>query len=177
MGLDFEDLDDTTRRLMVQEFDEDEASRRVYVSGWFTEEGANRYPALMREAIEIGTDDSLADALGLPGTFVSHYQKRTPSGGVTMAKVPHTAATTFAQGEFNRFYIRGLCLRAIDEAEGNGRVVVYRARESSWARPESEALIGTTLDAQDLLDDLRIHIGEAPTLLPYVNSGLSVRLP
>ena len=32
MGLDLEDLDDTTRRLMAQEFDEDEASGRVYPS-------------------------------------------------------------------------------------------------------------------------------------------------
>lgn len=175
MGLDFGEISGTTRQSMMDELDADETAGRLYLSGYFSDEGRDQYPALIREAIEMGNDDSLASALASPGMFASHYQKATPSGGVTTAAVPRTAATTFAQGEFNRFYIRALCLRAIDGA--GGKVTVYRARESSWARPESEALIGTTLDAADLLDDLRTHIGEAPTLLPYVNSGLSVRLP
>jgi len=84
------------------------------------------------------------------------------------------APQTLAEGEFNRYYIRGLCTRVI--AEGGGPVEVYRVRDSAWVRPGSEALIGTQIDAEQLLDDLRVHIGEEPTLLPDVNSGLSVRL-
>lgn len=172
MALNLENLDEATRPFMLQEFEADVAAGRLYPSRHFSGQGSDRYPTLMREALERGTDETLGAALSAPGLFNSHYTKKTPKGGTTQAAVPHNVATTFAEGEFNRFYIRGLCLRA-----AGGTVEVYRARPSKQARPESEALIGQVLDAGELLEDLRTHIGEAPTLLPYVNSGLSVRLP
>ncbi len=96
------------------------------------------------------------------------------NGKLHTRKMNIRAPQTLAEGEFNRYYIRGLCAKVC--ADGGGMVEVYRARESSWARPESEALIGRRIDAAELLEDLRTHTGEAPTLLPEVNSGLSVRL-
>lgn len=174
MGLNLENLDDTTRRFMLQEFDADDTTGRLYPSQYFSGEGGKQFSELFREAIEHGNDETLGVALSAPGLFETHYLKNTPSGGTTRATVPRTAPVTFAEGEFNRFYIRGLCLRA---ADGEDKVEVYRARSSSRARAESEALIGRILDAAELLEDLRAHIGEAPTLLPYVNSGLSVRMP
>jgi len=36
----------------------------------------------------------------------------TPSGGYTIKHVPHTASQTMADGQFNRFYILGLCRKA-----------------------------------------------------------------
>ena len=173
MGLHLENLDAITRDFMLREFEADEVSGRLNPSNYFAEEGITRFPTLLRDAIVSGDDESLASALSAPGFFRSHYQRKTPSGGTAMSAVPRTASVTFSEGEFNRFYIRALCLRAI---EGGGTVEVYRARASSSARQESEALIGQTLSAADLLEDLRTHIGEAPMLLPCVNSGLSVRL-
>ncbi len=167
MSLNLENLDATTRGFMLQEFEMDETAGRLHPSSYFAAEGIAKFPALLREAIGGGDDESLAVALSSPGIFLSHYRRKTG-----MAKVPRTAPMTFAEGEFNRFYIRGLCLRVGD----GGMVEVYRARTSSSARPESEALIGKSLSAVELLEDLRRHIGEPPTLLPYVNSGLSVRL-
>ncbi len=82
-----------------------------------------------------------------------------------------------AEGEFNRFYARGLCRRAI--AEGIEALVVYRAKEVVNPRAESVALIGKSLPAKQLLEDLRAHIGTdtALGLPPGPNSGLSVKLP
>lgn len=175
MPLDLLNLDAQTRRYVLEEFERDVSGGRLYSSRFFSPEGVARYPDLVRRAITEGSDATLAAELAAtPGMFVSHYEKGTPSGGTTMAKVPVTAPVTTAEGEFNRFYIRGLCRRVIEA--GGGVVEVYRARESSWARPESEALIGARIDAAELLEDLRTHIGEEPTLLPAVNSGLSVRL-
>jgi hypothetical protein len=173
--LNLQNLDDVTREYMLSEIERDTAVGNVYLSAYLSSEGRSEYPDLLRCAVIDGDDATLADALArTPGLFVSHYEKKKPKGGFTIAKVPVTAPTTCAEGEFNRFYIRALCRRVVDG--GGGVVEVYRARESSWARPESEALIGAHLDAADLLEDLRSHIGEAPTLLPEVNSGLSVRL-
>jgi hypothetical protein len=41
--------------------------------------------------------------------------------------VPVTAADTLAEGEFNRFYLRGLCRRA--SAANMAEIEVYRAKE------------------------------------------------
>jgi hypothetical protein len=83
-----------------------------------------------------------------------------------------------AESEFNRYYIRALARRAIEE--GIPELVIYRAKPARNPRPESEARVETTLPAEDLLADLRAHPGdESPTLgVPSgPNSGLSVRLP
>jgi hypothetical protein len=79
-----------------------------------------------------------------------------------------------AEGEFNRFYIRGVCLRAIEE--GMYEVIVYRAKTVEHARAESEQKIGQRVAAEDVLRDLRAHPGvdTALGLPPGPNSGLSV---
>jgi hypothetical protein len=57
-------------------------------------------------------------------------------------------------------------------------VFVYRAKEVVNPRAESVALIGKSLPAKQLLDDLRTNIGTdtALGLPPGPNSGLSVKL-
>lgn len=80
-----------------------------------------------------------------------------------------------ADSEFNRFYIRGLALRAINSGE---TLTIYRARHSDNPRQESEAMIGKRIEAHKLLMDLRNNIGTdtAFGLPPGPNSGLSVKL-
>lgn len=104
-------------------------------------------------------------------------QKKKPGGGYALADVPYTAAGTLAEGEFNRFYIRGLCLRAIEENVPS--LVVYRAKAVTNARSESERKIGAGVSPQSLLDDLRSHarLDTALGLPPGPNSGLSVCFP
>lgn len=174
MPLDLVDLD-TVRGEMLAEVDDDMAASELYLSPRLSPTGRAQYPGLLRTAIESGTDGSLALALQGPGLINDTEQRRTKSG-YTTAKVPVTAPTTLAEGEFNRFYIRGVCRSAI--ADGSMTVTVYRARASATPRSESVALEGTTLDARALLDDLRTHSG-VDTVLglpPGPNSGLSVRL-
>ncbi|MFZ0321604.1 MAG: hypothetical protein WAL56_20940 [Candidatus Sulfotelmatobacter sp.] len=103
-------------------------------------------------------------------------QRRKPKGGYTTAAVPVTAADTLAEGEFNRFYARGLCRRA--KVEGGSELKVHRAKEVENPRTQSEALIGSTLDPEKLLLDLRESIGVEPALglPPGPNSGLSVKI-
>jgi hypothetical protein len=102
-------------------------------------------------------------------------QRRKPKGGFTTAQVPYTAPDTLAEGEFNRFYARGLCVHVL--ASGGTEVEVYRGKEVQNPRPESQAMIGRRLPAQNLLDDLRTAQGVEPALgLPRgPNSGLTVR--
>lgn len=176
VALHLTNLDGATRDGMLAELDQDEAvvpPDDVYLSPRLSPLGATRYRALLREAIVSGDDQSLESGIAQPG-MLNSSETSIRRGKPVTSKMNSRAAQTMAEGEFNRYYIRGLCRRAL--AAGMSHVEVYRARASSWARPESEALIGSQIPCDELLEDLRTHIGTEPTLLPDVNSGLSVRL-
>lgn len=176
MALNLVDLDDATRRLMQEELDSDISSGRLYISPRLTELGRERYPELLRQAMIAQDDSWLAGNLGAGGLIKTEEQRRKPTGGYTVVKVPVTAPVTLAEGEFNRFYCRAVCRRALQD--GVGQVEIYRAKEVERPRPESLAKEGARADAQELLNDLRTHQGVEPALglPPGPNSGLSVRL-
>lgn len=174
MGLRYENLDADTRALMLEEIDTDVADGSIYVSNYLNQAGANAWPALTREAANSGTDDSLAQQLLDQRLLKDQVERRKPTGGTTMAKVPYTAPNTLAEAQFNMYYMRALARRAL--ALGT-QLVVYRGKEVGYARPESEALLGTNFDPQVLLDELRRTKGVDPDIpMPLPNSGLCVRL-
>jgi hypothetical protein len=176
MALDYVDLDDTTRQLMLEELNSDISDGRLYISPRLTAEGRERYPELLREAMTSHNDAWLAHMLNTAALIKLEEQRRKPKGGYTVVKVPVTAPATLAEGEFNRFYCRAVCRRALQD--GIGQVEIYRAKDVEKPRPESVAKEGTRANAQELLNDLRTHQGVEPALglPPGPNSGLSVRL-
>ena len=169
-------LDERTRRFMLDELTQDEGSGRVYLSSRLTPKGRQEWASLLRAVLKQGDDDSLAAALRVGGMLNETEERRTPKGGVTTARVPVTAAETLAEGEFNRFYIRALCRRVLEG--DSAQLSVYRAKTVTHPRAESEAKIGTSVDAGALLNDLRTSQGIDTALgLPSgPNSGLSVKL-
>ena len=98
----------------------------------------------------------------------------TPSGGYTIKHVPHTASQTLAEGQFNRYYMLGVCRRAIDEERAE--VLVYRAKEVEDPRPESEALVRSPLDPAVLAAEIRPVDSSLGHALLQPNSGLSIHL-
>jgi len=175
MGLSYLNLDEATRRYMIEEIEIDASD--LYLSPRLNEKGLAEYPSVLREAAQTHDDDWLAARIQERGLLKFKEQRRKPKGGYTLVDVPYTAHETMAEGEFNRFYIRGLCRHAIDS--GIQELIVYRAKEVAHPRSASLALIGTRISPRALLDDLRAHSGETPALkMPGgPNSGLSVRLP
>ena len=173
--MELADLNETTRNGMVTEIDRDVASNELYRSPRLTDQGADVWADVLRAAAQNGNPETLARDIRIQNLLVATEQRRKPKGGFTQAKVPSNAPEMLGEGEFNRFYLRGLCLRAIEEGK---RVEVYRAKPVSRPRPESEALIGKTFSPEDLLNDLRTNIGVDTALgLPSgPNSGLSGRL-
>lgn len=176
MTLMLANLDEKTRQLMLAEIELDISHGNLYLSPRLSDTGRNSFAALLKKAAHSYDDTWLAQNLRQAGIMNSVEQRRTPSGGFTTAKVPVTAPDTLAEGEFNRFYIRGLCQRAINE--GITELVIYRAKPVSSPRPESQAKIGAKVNAEALLNDLRQHQGVDTALgLPAgPNSGLSVQL-
>lgn len=171
MALDLVDLDEKTRSYMLAECERDIGDGSLYLGKDLSEQGREKYPEFLREAIESGDDSQLQDRLSEPGMFNEMGLRLGKP-----VKVPVNAPQRLAEGEFNRFYIRGLCLRALEE--GKDTVVVYRARPSSSPRQASVELVDSALDAEALLKDLREGgVDTALGLPPGPNSGLSARLP
>ncbi len=177
MALHYENLDSETRQWMLGEIELDVSRGTLYISPRLNERGVENYESLLREAVASHDDAWLAGQLRRGGYLKAFEQRRKPRGGVTTAKVPISAPDTLAEGEFNRLYVRGLCMRAIEE--GVAEVEVYRGKSVRQPRPESVAMIGKRIPAQALLKDLRQSPGVEPALglPPGPNSGLTVRLP
>lgn len=177
MGLAYENLDETTRRFMLEEIDMDVQNGTIYISNYLNPHGCETWPGLLRAAAENGNDDSLAMAIRRDRCLKDRVERRKPKGGTTMAAVPITAHETMGEGEFNRYYTRGLCRRAIEERLPY--LEVYRAKPVQEPRPASQAKIGTHVDPGVILDDLRQTQGVEPALglPPGPNSGLTLRMP
>lgn len=152
--------DDGVRGLMLNELDLDVESDSVYFSKRLTDTGLAQWPELLRSALASGTPETLEADVGFNGVLKAHE----PMGGGRPGsrRVPVTAAETLAQGEFNRYYMRALCVRVLDsDAEG---VQWCRARHSGQVRPESAALDGQPADPAALLDELRhdVNVSSGP---------------
>ena len=176
MSLDLVNLDACTRRYMLAEFDADVATGILYRSPQLADDVEQEYQQLLRAALEHGTVASLAveltrwGAVRPPGRW--QYVKGTPPEDVPMA-----AASLLAEREFHRFYLRGLCRRAIDQ--GVQTLVIYRAKPAVAGRATADGMIGIRITAGSLLEDLRGTFDSwPPNGLPQCRDpGLSARLP
>ncbi len=169
MKFDFENLDDDTRELMLSEIRNDIEQENLYISERLTDLGKENYASFLLDAAKDGDEETFQILLDSGIHFNSTFLRQG-----NPVKMPSNASQLLAQSEFNRYYIRAICLKAIMNNIVN--VEIYRARQSSRSRPESEAKIGQFLSAKELLEDLRISIGIEPRILPEVNSGLSVKI-
>jgi hypothetical protein len=179
MALKYLNLDARTRAFMLEEIEMDIAAGTLYLSPWLTEVGKRDWPQMMRDATTQGSDATLAGEIVRNGRLSKTAQRRKPKGapGFVTYTVPPTAPDTMAEGEFNRFYVRALCRRAIEDKIPG--LIVYRAKSVAVPRPGSEEKIGTQIDPSAVLADLRESPGVEPALglPPGPNSGLSAKLP
>jgi hypothetical protein len=174
MGLNYLNLDQETRKYMAIELNSDIEHEKVYLSPRLNKYGKSNYINALKDSFSAGDDTSLSRELR--NGYLAETEQRKTKNGYTTAKVPVTAPDTLAEGEFNRYYIRALCRRALENT--NYKIVAYRAKEVSDPRPASEAKIGESYDPQQLLNDLRDTIGVDTGfgLPPGPNSGLTVQL-
>lgn len=173
--LNLENIDDENiRKYMFEEVEQDITEGKLYVSKRLLESEISNYTEYLKNAIQNGSSTTLAHKL-LTNNCLKKTEPRNAKNGVIMVKVPSNAHETLANGEFNRFYIRGVYRKAIEESM---EVEAYRAKNVSDPRAKSASKIGTTYNPNKLLEDLRSNIGIDTSLgLPSgPNSGLSVKL-
>lgn len=174
MPFDFRNLDNDTRRYMVEEIDAAIHADNLYFSKRFTAAGEAAWPTLLLDAARGHDEHWLAYQLEAQSLLKDLEGSGTPSGGYTTKYVPHTAAETIAEGQFNRYYILGVCCRAMEE--GIGQVIVYRAKAVADPRPESEALLGELVNPSVLSDEIRPRDQSLRHALLQPNSGLTVHI-
>ena len=171
MTFTFRNLEEQTRKIMVDEINEARSRGTLYYSTRFNDEGREAWPGLLMQSAQLYNEHWLSYHLDEMGCFKGFEFRAKPLGGYTTAHVPQTASETLADAEFNRYYMIALCLRT---HAANGNVTVYRAKERGQARPESEALIGGVHTPGELTTALRALPAGAPHFLLKPNSGLSL---
>lgn len=178
MALQHIDLNPIIRLLMIDELKIDISANKLYQGKRLTSFGLQDWSSALFSSFDLGSDATFETWLSQPGRLETTEQY-TSNGVLRTRKVPSTAARTFAEGEFNRFYIRAVCRQAMNT--GSGIVTAYRARHSENPRPESIAVVGKQFSAQAILADLRENtssdgVNTVLGLPPGPNSGISVRL-
>lgn len=171
----FVNLDEKTRAYMIEAISEAEASRNIYYSKRFNSAGNSQWLSLLMEAAKDHNEHWLAYQLEAHVLMKDFEGARKPLGGYSIKHVPHTAAETMAEGQFNRFYILGLCKRA--RAEGISHLEIYRAKGRAEPRPESQALIGTKILIDEVEAQLREVSSSLRSSLIRPNSGISAKVP
>lgn len=170
----FIDLDETTRKYMLEAIEEAEQNNNIYFSPRFNDAGRQQWLSLLKEAAADYNEHWLAYQLDENEMMSGIEVAKKPTGGYSIKHVPSTAAQTQAEGQFNRFYMLGLAKRA--RAEGIPYLLIYRARESMEPRPESEEVIGRRVPVDEVeaqLEEVERGFNEG---LLKPNSGLSLRL-
>lgn len=169
-NFNFLNLTDSVRNKMLSEVEMDISKGELFISPRLNVNGIKEYPNFLKDSIKNGNEEFLEALIAQSNSL----NETEVYGDGKTRKVAKNAALLLAQGEFNRFYIRAVCLEAIENSIDS--VEVYRARESSQSRPGSELMLGEQINPNKLLEDLRTSIGVTPKILPDVNSGLSIKI-
>jgi hypothetical protein len=168
----FKQLNAHTREVMETEIKKAINSGNLYESKRFNQTGKEQWPNLILEAARSYNEGWLAYELERMHAMNEFEGRTLQKGGYTVAHVPHTAAKTLADGQFNRFYIMAICV--IVKEKDLSSVTVYRAKAREEHRSSSDSLIGNKLDANQLYNELAVLKSSFDCAVLKPNSGLSV---
>lgn len=165
MALVYENLTYEIKQLMLQEVQSDVDNNSVYVSQRLEDGRCGEYVHILESSIlsSHGTDEGFEQALQPLMKEVDNHGRR----------IPVNAAQTLAEGEFNKYYVRAMCVYAIQHGLD---LEIIRVRYSQNPRRESECLIGTIIGNLEGELELLRRNDRAHLSVFGPNSGLSVRL-
>ena len=138
----FPNLDNKTRLIMISELERDIKNGLFYESSSMKSEYIGSYKLLLKKYFEVGHVEGLEKAL-----TPSFFKAKGKSG----RKIPSNIAQIIAFSDFNRYYVRTILIRAIDEGKS---VSIYRAKQSLNERAESKALINKCYREKQTLEQM-----------------------
>ena len=160
MAMNYLELDEITRGIMLAEFNAEEAGGNPYRSKALSSNGQKVFPQLMRDAIQHGTELSLATALNRPAfwetmeTYVRDGIERERRRNIQQA------SERLAITEFSTWYVRGLARRLLNE--GVKTCQVYRAAQPKWEPGECSQHEGLVVDVVTIYNNHRARYWPEP---------------
>jgi hypothetical protein len=128
--MNFEELDEVTRKAMLEELEIEEAEKHPYRGKSLSPAGRTVFADLMRQAIRSGNEETLIRSLMIPGYWqpTEEYIR----GNVVRERRVNIEqhAERLGLSEFNTWYVRGLAKRLMSE-----EVIycqAYRGAEPRW---------------------------------------------
>ncbi len=171
----FENLNSQTRSFMLEAIEEAEKTSNIYYSTRLNEAGKKQWVPLLKQAASEKNEHWLAFRLEENQLLKSFEGAQKPSGGYSTKYVPNNASLTLAEGQFNRFYILGLCKLA--RSKGISELIVYRAKTTQSKRSESESIINSKISIDNIETQLKDVNASFQSKLVQPNSGISMKLP
>lgn len=151
--MDYDELDDTTRKWMLEEFNNEQSQKDHFQSKSLNEAGRTAFPDIMRKAIQSGHIESLAKDLSNPIYWNPSKTRKGKNGPISVTINPQTEAKMLAHSEFNTMHTRGFARRLKEEGEENCEI--YRADRAVQPNCECTKLEGTTQPVQKIYDGHR----------------------
>lgn len=157
---DFDELDEITRKWMLEEFQQEENVGNPYRSPRLSSLGLSVFPKEMEKAIREGNEETLAHVLSNSAYWQSSETFERGFKTHTRKINPVKAAEFLAHTEFNTWYVRGLARRLIEEGEEHCQV--YRAAPAWQPRGECLKHEGQIYRVHDIYDGHRIRYWPKP---------------
>ena len=168
MAMNFKELDETTRRCMLQEFEIEIASQNPYFGRNLSAAGRAAFPEMMREAIISGNEETLGAALNRADLW-NEMETYERNGVFRERRINvRQASERLALTEFNTWYVRGLSRRLIDE--GVTHCQAYRAAQPRWEPADCTAHENQVFIVREIYD------GHRARYWPVVNEN-AVSIP
>lgn len=169
MPMQFEELDEVTRRYMLAEFDREQQSTNPYVGRGLSQSGIEAFRRLMRNAIIDGDEETLSASV-----VRAEYWMPTETyvlKGITRERRVNVAQATerLCLSEFNTWYVRGLATRLISESVTHCQA--YRAANPKWEPGDCAAHEGQIYTAE------RIYDGHRRRYWPEPGDEIAVSIP
>lgn len=167
----FPNLDEQTRLIMISELESDLKTGLFYEPKSLTSTGMFKYKRLLKECFSTRTPETLQQKLSQ-----SDFREKDDRG----RKIPSNVRETLAFNDFNRYYIRAILMRALNE---NRKLCVYRAKQSMHERQQSKLIMNKVyFDKQEIKqllelcrDYRKLFNPNIQTELLKPNSGLSLK--
>jgi hypothetical protein len=160
MAMNYEELDESTREFMRNEFDNDEASGNAYRSKALSAYGKETFPNLMRAAIISGNEVSLCQALEVESYFDPSEEYTREGVTRTRRRNIRQSAERLSLTEFSTWYVKGFAKRLIDEGVDNCQVC--RGGQPKWEPGDCASHEGLIVSVREIYNNHRSRYWPEP---------------
>jgi len=146
----FENLNNETRAIMLEEIELDLREDKFFELRSMNPYGIDKYPKILKACVQNSNAETLAQLL--PRSF---FLATNSAGRKTMNNINEVVA----YNDFNKYYTRAILRKAINNPGMD--IQIYRARLSEQRRPESERLVGTTYSDKPFMQKIAKFISRS----------------